>query len=66
MITVKKINAVLNEVSRFRKVAIAAKDRLGDDKFAKYGCRETGAVRRASMDLTRALADLRKTDGWRE
>lgn len=25
-----------------------------------YGPRETGAVRRASMDVTRALADLRR------
>lgn len=26
-----------------------------------YGCKESGAVRRASMDLTRALANLRKS-----
>jgi len=28
----------------------------------KKGCRETAAVRRASMDLSRALADLRRAD----
>lgn len=28
----------------------------------KRGCRETAAVRRASMDLSRALADLRRAE----
>lgn len=41
----------LNRVDAYKK-AIAAND---------YGApRESGAVKRASMDLTRALADLRK------
>jgi hypothetical protein len=34
-------------------------DRLKNDTMTMYGCKETGAVRRASMDLTRILADLR-------
>ena len=29
--------------------------------YAFQGCRESGAVRRASLDLTRALADLRRS-----
>lgn len=28
--------------------------------YVWQGCRESGAVRRASMDLSRALADLRR------
>jgi len=36
----------------------ARHDKDGDCVF--YGCRETGAMKRASMDLTRALADVRR------
>ena len=36
--------------------------RMLKDDWAMYGSRETGAVRRASLDLSRALADLRKPD----
>lgn len=32
---------------------------LNDERFPSANPRETGAVRRASMDLTRKLADLR-------
>jgi hypothetical protein len=31
-----------------------------EDETAFYGCRESAALRRSSMDLTRALADLRR------
>ena len=33
-----------------------------DGHFAWYGCAESGAVRRASMDLSRSLSALRKTN----
>lgn len=48
----KKAENVLDEVER----------RKGDKGYSSvfYGSKETGALRRASMDLTRALADLRK------
>ena len=36
--------------------------RVGPPKVYNSTPRETAAVRRASMDLTRALADLRKSD----
>ena len=32
------------------------------DRNIVDGCKETGAVRRASMDLTRSLSSLRKSD----
>lgn len=39
----------------------ALKIRIKEEKLDLYGygCKETGSVRRASMDLTRILADLR-------
>ena len=55
-----KIRRVLVEVNRFQKKANAAIGRLEDDKYAKYGCKETGALKRASLDLTRSLAQMRK------
>jgi hypothetical protein len=50
---------------RFLEAVQAHHDRYGSDddyrKFCEYtGYRETAAMRRASMDLTRALADMRK------
>ena len=59
-ITYKKLDEAVKECNRFIKKARKAKTRLLNDKFAEYGCKETSAVRRASMDLTRALAELRK------
>jgi hypothetical protein len=50
------------EVRRFLGACDDAKERLKKDKMLYFitGCRESGALRRASLDLTRALADLRK------
>ncbi len=43
--------------------AAALDDGFGRGKMTDYWSpKETGAVRRASMDLTRALADLRRHD----
>jgi hypothetical protein len=53
------------EAERFLEVIQNYHDRRATDKdFYShshiYGYRETGAIRRASMDLTRALAEMRK------
>jgi len=60
MITRDKLLDVLEEMERFKEKA----DKLllmGDiDNDCRYLPKERGAVRRASMDLTRALAELRK------
>jgi len=61
MITISKIDAVIKESKRFIAIAMAAKERLKNDNFAKYGCKETGAVRRASMDLSRILVSMRES-----
>ena len=39
------------------------KDERGDRKdnqYALYGCKESGAVKRSSLDLSRALANMRR------
>jgi hypothetical protein len=43
-------------IARAKKLRMGITDRHGDDI---WGSKESGAVRRASMDLTRVLADLR-------
>lgn len=35
-------------------------DKMGESPLFLWGCAETAAMRRASLDLTRALAQLRK------
>lgn len=59
MITVSKMDEAIKESRRFIATSLAAKERFKNDLFAKYGCKETGAVRRASMDLSQALVRLR-------
>jgi len=60
-VTIEKIDCVMVEAKRFSARAKEAKLRLKQDRYASYGCKETGAVIRASMDLSQALADLRKS-----
>lgn len=59
MITVSKMDEAIKESKRFIAISMAAKGRFQNDPLAKYGCKETGAVRRASMDLSQALVRLR-------
>jgi len=60
-VTIKKIDEVLAEVNRFVYAAKVARTTILKDSSARYGCKETGAVRRASMDLSRALVTIRDT-----
>lgn len=53
MITKGKVDKVEVEWKRYRRAVLTA-NRNG------YGLKETGAIRRASMDLTRVLAELRR------
>lgn len=56
-----KLNVAVAEAERFIIIAKRAQKRLREDHYAPIsGSKETGAARRASMDLTRALAELRK------
>ena len=45
---------------RFVELAEAARKRIVADRYALHGSKETAAAKRASMDLTRALAEMRK------
>jgi len=58
----KKLETAVAEAKRFLVKAQAAKKRIQKEgKYAEYTpTKETAAARRASMDLTRALAELRK------
>lgn len=62
---IKTMNEAKKEATRFlHKVAeVEAKMKeLGEhSQTVFYGSKETGALRRASLDLTRALAKLRRS-----
>ena len=56
------LEEALYEAKRFLSAAIEAHKRLTDDAIvAISGSKETAACRRASMDLSRKLTELRKT-----
>lgn len=49
------------EAARFLDYLKELEDRMEEDPSAlDFGCRETGAVKRSSLDLSRVLADLRQ------
>jgi hypothetical protein len=48
------------EARRFLTAVVEMKIKLKDDEMAWFGCQESGRLRRSSMDLTRALANLRR------
>ena len=54
------LDAAIREAQRFLDRAVIVKSDQSALKF--YGGAKTAALRRASMDLTRALAELRKAD----
>jgi len=59
-ITIKKINETIKEVNKFLEVAEKIKKRLRKDRYASFGCKETAILRSASMDLSRALVEMRR------
>lgn len=57
-----KVSKVKEEMSRFKRaISDMEKNATVDATNHYWGPKETGAVRRASMDLTRALAELRRS-----
>lgn len=54
------LTEAIQEAERFVKKAELARERLINDDFAWVGTKETGAAKRASMDLTRVLVDVRR------
>jgi len=59
MMTIAGIEHAIHEAKRFIRAAEKV-GRQGDRKLPLWGTPETAACRRASMDLTRALAEMRK------
>lgn len=58
---ISTVNAAVVEAKRFLKAAEAFKKAEAEKKAGYYmNPKESGAVRRSSMDLTRALAEMRK------
>lgn len=60
MITSTRIETVKEEMHRFHCKLVDLEKRLKFDSGTLSGCKESGAVKRASMDLSRALIELRK------
>ena len=59
--TIIQIDTAIKEAQQFIQKASAWKKRLKSDSMAGIsGSKEGGACKRASMDLTRALVDIRK------
>ena len=63
--TLDQLTQAEQEVHRFLDRIGALRERLSTDEdmrkyFGIVGFKETGAVRRASMDLSRALVELRR------
>jgi hypothetical protein len=58
----EKITQAVREAKRFldRHKAFAESLQQTPHGYAVFGSKESGALRRASMDLTRALAEMRK------
>lgn len=58
--TYESLKVTIAEAKRFVRLAEIAKLRMENDKYL-YQSKETATCKRASMDLTRALAEMRKT-----
>jgi len=59
-VTIEKINKSVLEARRFLKKADEAIKRIKSEGEYFYCSKETGAVKRASMDLSRELVNLRR------
>lgn len=53
-----QIEEVELELIRFEKRLQEAKKKFIEDKYAPYGCKESGALRRGAMDLKNELTKL--------
>lgn len=49
---------IKKEITRFNTRLNAAIERVEEDHYAIYGCKETGAVRRAALDLKMELTKI--------
>lgn len=56
--TLENIIEVENELKRFKQRLESAKKRFKEDKYANFGCKESGALKRSAMDLKNELTKL--------
>jgi hypothetical protein len=56
----QKVQKVVAELNRTLQAARDVQDAAKADDTVFYGSKATGQLRRASLDLTRALAELRR------
>lgn len=54
------IKIVESELKRFSKRLADFKKRAKEDKFAYYGCKESGALKRSALDLKMELTKITK------
>jgi len=59
-VTLETMEIVRGEIGRLTITMDEAEAKMKEDKYAYRGCAETAAVRRASMDVTRVLTELRR------
>lgn len=57
--TKESLNEAIFEARRFLGKALNVQDNYKKNHFIFFGSKETGAAKRASMDLSRALTILR-------
>ena len=57
---IRLIKEAIAEADQFIDRAHLLMDRLNEDTWARYQCKESAALKRKSMDLTRALTEYRK------
>ena len=57
---IQLIKEAIAEADQFIDRAHLLMDRLNEDTWARYQCKESAALKRKSMDLTRALTEYRK------
>lgn len=57
---IKKLDAAIQEARRFIDRANAAKKKLKQDSYFLFGCKEMASAKRASMDLSNALVEVRR------
>ena len=58
---IENLNEAINEAERFLEKAKVVREKVKVDNYVFYGCKQTGALKRASMDLSRALSKIRRT-----
>jgi len=58
----ENVDRAAEEAGRFLTLVGQLRVKVEQDKYCMWGCKETAAVKRASLDLTRALADMRRRE----